>query len=276
MEYAEGGSLHNFLHGKVKPAYSLAHAMSWARQCAEVGSPLHTIRFCLIHDFLTIPGTGLFACHDTETTDPSWCQATESSAHQQGTEPEDLWLWHRRRQVHHDDKQSRQCCLDGTRGLPQNSHCGWKLMFVMYCRSLRARSTRRSATFSAGRLYSGRFCPESSPSRASTTPTPFSGKSTRVWLADNSLFISLLLWFFVGILQANGRPCWPPAPNASRTWWQPVGRQRPRTGLLCSTSWASCTRSWRTIRGRRSPWSTRLLINRWVGMSIVLWVLFNL
>jgi len=37
MEYAEGGSLHNFLHGKVKPAYSLAHAMSWARQCAEVG-----------------------------------------------------------------------------------------------------------------------------------------------------------------------------------------------------------------------------------------------
>lgn len=36
MEYAEGGSLHDFLHGKVKPYYSTAHAMSWARQCAEV------------------------------------------------------------------------------------------------------------------------------------------------------------------------------------------------------------------------------------------------
>lgn len=36
MEYAEGGTLHNFLHGKVKPAYSLAHAISWALQCAEV------------------------------------------------------------------------------------------------------------------------------------------------------------------------------------------------------------------------------------------------
>lgn len=36
MEYAEGGSLHDFLHGNVKPPYSTAHAMSWARQCAEV------------------------------------------------------------------------------------------------------------------------------------------------------------------------------------------------------------------------------------------------
>lgn len=36
MEYAEGGSLYNFLHGKVKPAYTLSHAISWALQCAEV------------------------------------------------------------------------------------------------------------------------------------------------------------------------------------------------------------------------------------------------
>lgn len=36
MEYAEGGSLHNFLHGKIKPYYSTSHAMSWAHQCAEV------------------------------------------------------------------------------------------------------------------------------------------------------------------------------------------------------------------------------------------------
>lgn len=43
MEFAEGGSLHNFLHGKVKPAYSLAHAMSWARQCAEGLAYLHAM-----------------------------------------------------------------------------------------------------------------------------------------------------------------------------------------------------------------------------------------
>ncbi|XP_023031006.1 mitogen-activated protein kinase kinase kinase 7 [Drosophila willistoni] len=43
MEYAEGGSLHNFLHGKVQPAYSLAHAMSWARQCALGLDYLHAM-----------------------------------------------------------------------------------------------------------------------------------------------------------------------------------------------------------------------------------------
>ncbi|XP_030378982.1 mitogen-activated protein kinase kinase kinase 7 [Scaptodrosophila lebanonensis] len=43
MEYAEGGSLHNFLHGKVQPAYSLAHAMSWALQCAEGVAYLHAM-----------------------------------------------------------------------------------------------------------------------------------------------------------------------------------------------------------------------------------------
>jgi mitogen-activated protein kinase kinase kinase 7 len=36
MEYAEGGSLHEVLHGSQKPIYSAAHGMSWARQCAEV------------------------------------------------------------------------------------------------------------------------------------------------------------------------------------------------------------------------------------------------
>lgn len=42
MEFMEGGSLHTFLHGKVKPYYSTAHAMSWACQCAEVNSPYFT------------------------------------------------------------------------------------------------------------------------------------------------------------------------------------------------------------------------------------------
>lgn len=36
MEFAEGGSLYNVLHCNPKPRYKAAHAMSWARQCAEV------------------------------------------------------------------------------------------------------------------------------------------------------------------------------------------------------------------------------------------------
>lgn len=44
MEYAEGGSLHSFLHGTAKPYYSAAHAMSWACQCAEGVAYLHGMR----------------------------------------------------------------------------------------------------------------------------------------------------------------------------------------------------------------------------------------
>ncbi|XP_036319507.1 mitogen-activated protein kinase kinase kinase 7-like [Rhagoletis pomonella] len=44
MEFIEGGSLHTFLHGKVKPYYSTAHAMSWARQCAEGVAYLHAMK----------------------------------------------------------------------------------------------------------------------------------------------------------------------------------------------------------------------------------------
>ncbi|KOB74550.1 putative Mitogen-activated protein kinase kinase kinase 7 [Operophtera brumata] len=40
MEYAEGGSLYNVLHNRPKPKYTAAHAMSWARQCAEHSSDL--------------------------------------------------------------------------------------------------------------------------------------------------------------------------------------------------------------------------------------------
>lgn len=38
MEYADGGSLYNVLHCRPKPRYSIGHAMSWARQTAEVVS----------------------------------------------------------------------------------------------------------------------------------------------------------------------------------------------------------------------------------------------
>ncbi|XP_037028070.1 mitogen-activated protein kinase kinase kinase 7 [Bradysia coprophila] len=44
MEYAEGGSLYNVLHCNPKPYYTAAHAMSWARQCAEGVAYLHAMR----------------------------------------------------------------------------------------------------------------------------------------------------------------------------------------------------------------------------------------
>jgi mitogen-activated protein kinase kinase kinase 7 len=44
MEYAEGGSLHEVLHGSRKPVqYSAAHGVSWARQCAEGVAYLHAM-----------------------------------------------------------------------------------------------------------------------------------------------------------------------------------------------------------------------------------------
>lgn len=44
MEYAEGGSLYNILHRYPKTVYTAAHAMSWARQCAEGVAFLHAMR----------------------------------------------------------------------------------------------------------------------------------------------------------------------------------------------------------------------------------------
>lgn len=44
MELAEGGSLYNVLHCNPKPYYSAAHAMSWARQCAEGVAYLHAMQ----------------------------------------------------------------------------------------------------------------------------------------------------------------------------------------------------------------------------------------
>ncbi|XP_033739394.1 mitogen-activated protein kinase kinase kinase 7-like isoform X3 [Pecten maximus] len=51
MEYAEGGSLYNVLHGTgPQPAYTAAHAMSWALQCAKGVEYLHNMKpKALIH-----------------------------------------------------------------------------------------------------------------------------------------------------------------------------------------------------------------------------------
>lgn len=44
MEYAEGGSLYNVLHGCPRISYTASNAMSWARQCAEGVAYLHAMR----------------------------------------------------------------------------------------------------------------------------------------------------------------------------------------------------------------------------------------
>lgn len=62
MEYADGGSLYNVLHCRPKPRYSIGHAMSWAKQTAEV----RKIRFILTnctHLPLSISGSRLPAQH---------------------------------------------------------------------------------------------------------------------------------------------------------------------------------------------------------------------
>ncbi|XP_055389542.1 mitogen-activated protein kinase kinase kinase 7 [Condylostylus longicornis] len=61
MEYAEGGSLYNLLHGPHQPKYTAAHAMSWARQCAEGVAYMHGMKpKPLIHRDLKPPNLLLF------------------------------------------------------------------------------------------------------------------------------------------------------------------------------------------------------------------------
>ncbi|XP_067674427.1 mitogen-activated protein kinase kinase kinase 7-like isoform X5 [Haliotis asinina] len=57
MEYAEGGSLYNVLHGSGRqPSYTSAHAMSWALQCARGVAYLHNMKpKALIHRDLKPP-----------------------------------------------------------------------------------------------------------------------------------------------------------------------------------------------------------------------------
>ncbi|XP_055629915.1 mitogen-activated protein kinase kinase kinase 7 [Toxorhynchites rutilus septentrionalis] len=79
MEYADGGSLHSALHCRPKPFYTAAHAMSWARQCAEGVAYLHDMTpKPMIHRDLKPPnlllvnnGTVLKICDFGTVTDKS-------------------------------------------------------------------------------------------------------------------------------------------------------------------------------------------------------------
>ncbi|XP_052901997.1 mitogen-activated protein kinase kinase kinase 7 [Anopheles moucheti] len=79
MEYAEGGSLHKVLHFRPRPVYTAAHAMSWARQCAEGVAYLHDMTpRPMIHRDLKPPnlllvnsGTVLKICDFGTVTDKS-------------------------------------------------------------------------------------------------------------------------------------------------------------------------------------------------------------
>ncbi|KAJ8377329.1 hypothetical protein AAFF_G00261140 [Aldrovandia affinis] len=63
MEYAEGGSLYNVLHGaEPLPCYRASHAMSWCLQCAQGVSYLHGMKpKALIHRDLKPPNLLLVA-----------------------------------------------------------------------------------------------------------------------------------------------------------------------------------------------------------------------
>ncbi|XP_054018562.1 mitogen-activated protein kinase kinase kinase 7 isoform X4 [Melanerpes formicivorus] len=63
MEYAEGGSLYNVLHGaEPLPHYSAAHAMSWCLQCSQGVAYLHSMKpKALIHRDLKPPNLLLVA-----------------------------------------------------------------------------------------------------------------------------------------------------------------------------------------------------------------------
>uniref|UniRef100_A0A182NG18 Mitogen-activated protein kinase kinase kinase 7 n=1 Tax=Anopheles dirus TaxID=7168 RepID=A0A182NG18_9DIPT len=79
MEYADGGSLHKVLHCRPRPVYTAAHAMSWARQCAEGVAYLHDMTpRPMIHRDLKPPnlllvndGTVLKICDFGTVTDKS-------------------------------------------------------------------------------------------------------------------------------------------------------------------------------------------------------------
>nr|AJC98586.1 AGAP013516-RB [Anopheles coluzzii] len=79
MEYADGGSLHKVLHSRPRPVYTAAHAMSWARQCAEGVAYLHDMTpRPMIHRDLKPPnlllvnnGTVLKICDFGTVTDKS-------------------------------------------------------------------------------------------------------------------------------------------------------------------------------------------------------------
>lgn len=82
MEYAEGGSLYNVLHGENQPKYTAAHAMSWVLQCAKVGNceGFCKVSYTFIVFCFLILGGSIFTCIETKTLDSSGSQTPQSIA----------------------------------------------------------------------------------------------------------------------------------------------------------------------------------------------------
>lgn len=74
MEFAEGGSLYNVLHCNPKPTYKAAHAMSWARQCAEVRFDTIVFIYHYYYDsfYNYFVGRCVLAQYETQTSYTPW------------------------------------------------------------------------------------------------------------------------------------------------------------------------------------------------------------
>ncbi|KAI0241093.1 Mitogen-activated protein kinase kinase kinase 7 [Lamellibrachia satsuma] len=93
MEYAEGGSLYNVLHGAdSQPSYTAAHAMSWCLQVATGVEYLHGMRpKALIHRDLKPPNLLLINC-GTELKICDFGTACEPATHMTNNKGSAAWM----------------------------------------------------------------------------------------------------------------------------------------------------------------------------------------
>ncbi|XP_063078951.1 mitogen-activated protein kinase kinase kinase 7 isoform X1 [Engraulis encrasicolus] len=93
MEYAEGGSLYNVLHGaEPLPHYTAAHAMSWCLQCSQGVSYLHGMKpKALIHRDLKPPNL-LLVAHGTVLKICDFGTACDIQTHMTNNKGSAAWM----------------------------------------------------------------------------------------------------------------------------------------------------------------------------------------
>lgn len=77
MEYVDGGSLHDLLHGREQRKFSVEEAVNLARQCAKVGGG--TFTFLSVYSYLLL-GLGLYAFHGAKAAGPPRHKTTKHAA----------------------------------------------------------------------------------------------------------------------------------------------------------------------------------------------------